>query len=720
MSALDAVLTRLDKVSRSGQGYKARCPAHRDRQPSLSITVGHDGRVLLKCHAGCTTEAIVSSLDLKMADLFRADERRNGTLDSRLARLSNGAKREGRESEQAKETPAREIGRIRYEIRDPDGTLVAVHVRVDVSDGSKNVYWEGPSREPDLGGRELETLPLYGVVRLAALPDVASVVVAEGEKATEALWRAGINAVGTVTGAMTTPGIDSLRCLERFKVALWPDNDDAGRSHMANVAEQLFELGVHPRLVTWTEAPAKGDAADVASAEEIRALVTAARPFRLDQQQPEHGSGPTSLWPSGRTVRLSEVVPRPVKWIWPGRIPRGKVTVVDGDPGLGKSTMTLDVAARLTTGSPMPDGSRSDVDGPAAVVLLSAEDGLDDTIRPRLDAAGADASLVVALVGVSDGDPENPERLPTLDDIVAIETAVRDNRAVLVIIDPLMAYMPGRADSSRDQDVRSVLARLARLAEDTDAAIVVVRHLNKSQQANALYRGGGSIGIIGAARSGLLVARDPDDETGSLRIVAMTKSNLAELAPALAYRLMQHHNGSIRVEWEGKTDHTADGLLAQPVSAEEKTATDEAVDWLRVVLTYKKQPAKEVQQAARDDGISDKCLRSARARLGVKIEREGFGEGSRSMWSLPPEPAKETGERDNQEEEPTEESSTDAQPTPYMPDLPTEANRASMDVEGNYEPRQTGVVLPFPGTTTIGAATDERTKTPDDGGWGDV
>jgi hypothetical protein len=469
------------------------------------------------------------------------------------------------------------------------------------------------------------------------------------------------------------------------------------------------------RVIEWADAPPKGDAADVpGGAEGIRALVAAARPYVLNENQKSTVGGAASgpLAPSARTVRLSDVAARPVKWLLPGRIPRGKVAVVDGDPGLGKSTLMLEIAARVTTGSPMPDGSRSDLDGPASVVLLSAEDGLDDTIRPRLDAAGADTRRVVALVGVSDGDPDRPERLPTLDDIVEIETAVRANDAALVIVDPLMAYLPGRADSSKDQDVRSVLARLARVAEDTGAAIVVVRHLNKSQQASALYRGGGSIGIIGAARSGLLVARDPDDPTGARRILAMTKSNLAAPMPALAYRLIPDENGAVRVAWEGETDHTADGLLAQPSSPEERTATDEAVEWLEAALRGGERPASDVQLEARRDGITDKCLRLARQRLGLVSRRDGFGPGSRRMWSLRSETAESPAP-------PVGRSSIDALAPPLMPDVSTRVRGASMAAEGIYGARENGVAAMHVVPSDADVATSERPDAPDDE-WGEI
>lgn len=328
-----------------------------------------------------------------------------------------------------------------------------------------------------------------------------------------------------------------------------------------------------------------------------------------------------------RIVRLSDVRPERIDWLWPARIPIGKLTILDGDPGLGKSTLSLDLAARVSCGRPMPD----EVVGrpPAGVVLLSAEDGLADTIRPRLDAAGADVSRVVALTAVyADGS----DRLPTLPaDLDRLEAAIVGHGAELVIIDVLMAYLAGEVNAHRDQDVRGALAPLAAMAEQTGAAIVVLRHLNKSTGGPAVYRGGGSIGIVGAARSALVVGRDPDDETRL--VLAVTKANLAPVPPSLAYRIVDH-DGAGAIAWEGASSLTAAQLLSVPTSSEDRSALDEAKAVLRDLLGAGAVPAKDVQRQARDAGISDATLRRAKDGLGVKsIRPDGFtGPWS---WVLP-------------------------------------------------------------------------------------
>jgi hypothetical protein len=344
------------------------------------------------------------------------------------------------------------------------------------------------------------------------------------------------------------------------------------------------------------------------------------------------GAAGTAARPIDRAAILTSldtVPPERVSWLWEGRIPLGKLTLLDGDPDLGKSTMSLDLAARVSRGQSMPDGSPGL--GPADVILLSAEDGLADTVRPRLDAAGADCTRVsVFTVAIPGGDD-----LPSIpDDLGALRQAITGRNAVLVVVDPLMAFLGGDVNSHRDQDVRRALAPLARVAEETGCAVVVLRHNSKAQQSNVLYRGGGSIGIIGAARSGLVVGQDPEDETRT--ILAVAKANLGPKLPSLAYRIVGDPNGAGRVDWLGPTAHTAKDLLREPPSQEERSQTDQACDVLRELLADGKVDAKQARRQVMDGaGVSSRTVDIAKARLGVIAEREGYGPGGRWVWRLP-------------------------------------------------------------------------------------
>ncbi len=266
-------------------------------------------------------------------------------------------------------------------------------------------------------------------------------------------------------------------------------------------------------------------------------------------------------------VRMADVEPREVRWLWRPWIPLGMLTVFDGDPGQGKSTVTLDLAARLSRGDTMPD--RSPGPPAATVVILSDEDDPACVIRPRLDAAGADVRRVLTPTIQEGQDDREVTICP--ENVVLLEGTVVQYGALLVIIDPLMAFLPSQVDSHRDQDVRRTLSMLRRLAERSGAAVVVVRHMNKTHNPNPLYRGGGSIGIIGAARAGIMLAADPDDPTGETRVLAVTKSNLAPRPPSLRLRIVAASGSEPpSVHWEGESAHTPATLLAIPADPEER------------------------------------------------------------------------------------------------------------------------------------------------------
>jgi hypothetical protein len=338
-------------------------------------------------------------------------------------------------------------------------------------------------------------------------------------------------------------------------------------------------------------------------------------------------------------IRPAHVPREQVKWLWPGRIPFAKLCVLDGDPGLGKSTIILDVAARVTTREPMPDGQR--LDRPGGVLLLSAEDGVADTIRPRLEAAGANLHLVQVLDHVTDEGGPRPVEFPA--DLDRVEWYAKGltfgeecYEPRLLVIDPLMAYLGGEVNAHRDQDVRRVLHRLKLMAENTGLALVVIRHLNKVPGANPLYRGGGSIGIIGAARAGLLVGVDPDDD--ARQVLAVSKSNLAAKPPSLAYRLVSDGRyGVAKVAWEGATEHSAADLLGAPAERP-SPKQDQAEKLLQDALAKGPRAVAWLKQHAARKRVSWDTMKRAKEALEVIAERrgeEGRRGGGSWWWRLP-------------------------------------------------------------------------------------
>lgn len=354
---------------------------------------------------------------------------------------------------------------------------------------------------------------------------------------------------------------------------------------------------------------------------------------------------------------FSQVKEEGVYWLWPGRIALGAITLLDGDPGLGKSLLTLDLAARVSTGREMPDGAPGMIlrevmpdgevelwgGGPEPVLLLSAEDDPARTILPRLVAAKAALELVELLSDVKSRNlntgrtATHPFRVP--HDIPYLEDTIEAVGASLVVIDPLMAFLEGGVNSWRDQDVRAALAPLAEVARNTWTAIVILRHLNKAAGASAIYRGGGSIGFIGAARSGLLVAKYPDDPEHE-RVLASTKSNLGPPMPSLRYRIMANPSvngvpGIPWVEWKGECELSATQLLnaAQTDRGESHPGRMQAaVEWLRATLAEGPRLGRDVEREAQAAGIAEGTLRRAREQLEITYERRGYGAAMQTWW----------------------------------------------------------------------------------------
>jgi len=339
---------------------------------------------------------------------------------------------------------------------------------------------------------------------------------------------------------------------------------------------------------------------------------------------PIHGSA---------SVCIADVQSHPVEWLWRGWIPRGKLTLLEGDPGVAKSLLTIELAARITKGLPMPDGSHCER---GSVVIVNAEDGLEDTVKPRLEVAGADIQRCHWLnFSLEDG----LQTLVIPSQMDALKKKIEESKAVLVIIDPLVAYLEKRINSWNDQDVRRAMAVLSQLAQQTGAAIVLIRHLNKKEDVkNKIYRGGGSIAFIAAVRSGLLVAADSHDS--NLRVLSTNKANLAAASTPLLFGVesVEYHGeqeGMPRIIWHGEQSQAARHSPSSNVH-ERPSPLEDAKEFLLESLEH---GAKEVTQLfgdAHNSKISLSTLRRAKTELKVKSVRNGFGDEGVWLWKLPP------------------------------------------------------------------------------------
>jgi hypothetical protein len=327
-------------------------------------------------------------------------------------------------------------------------------------------------------------------------------------------------------------------------------------------------------------------------------------------------------------VKLSTVVPKEVQYLWPPYLARGKLTLLEGDPDAGKTWITLAVAATVSRGGRFPNGYAYER-SPESVVILSVEDGIEDTIVPRLKMLDADLERITAIPGCRSysADGRTREVGISLADVQVLDEAMSKTRPSLVVIDPIQGFMPN-VDIHRANEVRPVLADLVKLAEKYGCSVLAVRHLSKAPTGRAAYRGMGSIDFTAAARSVLLAGVHP--KTGQRALVHL-KSNLAPKGASLGYKLDSQANPPF--SWTGEQSITADDLLA-PVEQGGSKLT-EAIAFLQTTLADGEHEAVLIESQAMGKGISRATLKRARSALGVMSRQHEGTQGW--FWSLPPD-----------------------------------------------------------------------------------
>lgn len=329
-------------------------------------------------------------------------------------------------------------------------------------------------------------------------------------------------------------------------------------------------------------------------------------------------------------VIMRDVEAEPLDWLWPGRLLFGKYNLIVGDGGIGKSTLTIDLAARLSRGQPLPDGTTHE---PCGTLLVMPEDGAGDTIRPRLENAGADLSRVGLIQTLTDPE-DGMEVIPTIpDDVGALENAIIALDARMMILDPLLNFMGDGVNEYRDKEVRRAMAPLIAMCEKHGVALIGLMHVTKATNGNAKHRGNAAAAFMNLSRSTLYAANDPD--IPGCFVLAQSKTNLGPLAASLRYRLQGCDNGHARVEWEGISAHTADSLNAQGGNAEERSELRDAEDFLNDALAGGPELVTTIKRLARDAGISEMTLRRAKVSRRV-VSKKARTQDGQWTWELPP------------------------------------------------------------------------------------
>jgi len=335
---------------------------------------------------------------------------------------------------------------------------------------------------------------------------------------------------------------------------------------------------------------------------------------------PKSGTRKTSL----NLISLSDVEPKSVKWLWPNVIPKGKLSLLAGHPGQGKSTLTAEIAAIVSTGRKWPvSGVHADV---GKVTILSAEDDVADTITPRVMAAGGDLDKITFLDSVVVNQKERSFDLST--DLKELEELDTD----LLIIDPFSAYLSG-IDTNNNADVRNFLKPLTRLMEQKGLTILAVSHLNKSEKIDAISRVSGSMAFVAVARAVHYLQPDPDNS--ERRLFFPQKNNLGRDGEGFAFsiepRVVAEDISTSAIVWED--DYITIPGDFGPQSPKRKSELERAMDFVKDLLTTKDRWAEEVFRLGKEYGFSEATLNRAKKELGIKPIKGGMNKGW--VWSLP-------------------------------------------------------------------------------------
>jgi RecA-family ATPase len=653
------ILSRLQNIRKNGTGYTAKCPAHKDEKNSLSLSEKSD-KIILNCFAHCTVNEICTALDIKIKDLFFESNQQNKQIGEKHTYKSNAAKK---------------IVAV-YPYTDERGELLYENVRFEPKDFRQRHYDENGKEVWSLNGARRVPYRLPELIE--AVKNGADVWLCEGEKDADNL-----RSLGLTASSFKNWKSEFNQYLKTAHVCLIQDHDKAGLKQATdalkllseNVASlkmlDLFQNELLPEkhgkdFTYWFENEKQNGLSNDEITERLCIFADNADAWQLNEQeftetiQEIESTEKLSKLSPLRTVKLSEVNAEEIIWLWKPFIAIGAFAIIEGAEGEGKTFITLAIATTTGIGKGFPMMSDEEHLEPANVVLMSAEDSLAHTIKPRLDAMNAPCESIIAI-----DEPFTLDR----NGIIRLGMVLAEFAPKLVIIDPLFSYT-GKVNLDRDNEIRSVTSELTRLAEKYECAIVGIRHIGKSKgMGDPRNAGLNGIGWRASARSVLLVGKNPENE--KQKAIVQTKNNLAPICDkAIGYQIQ---NGEFF--WTGESKLTAEKILSIARNEDERAEQNEAVAFLREALSEREREAKDVEKEADKFGITVKQLRTARSKLDVKWRREGFGKDSKVFWRLPSIDAQNTPETiiDAHEQEKGHLWLNDSDKTSSDNDLPIDA-----------------------------------------------
>ena len=552
------------------------------------------------------------------------------------------------------ETPQKAARRFSKPVLDDGFKPVALHVYTDES--GEVLYWRIRCKHPVTKEKWIRPMwlspagyklsepefpngkPLYGLHRLVSNPD-KEIWVVEGEKKADELNKLGL--ITTTSGGATSADSTDWGLLRGRTVRIWPDNDDPGKSYAKEVTDKLKgmgfivscidveKLGLGPKedCVDWLEAHPNASSAD------IEALPN------LTSQQEEDAAIQSKFKLAVQITCATDIKPKPIDWLWEGWLARGKLEVFAGMAGTGKTTIAISLAATISNGGSFPDNSRSPVGN---VLIWSGEDSPEDTLVPRLIAAGADLSKVHFIGDVKDGDVTRSFN-PAIDIVSLNHAAARIGKISMLIVDPIVNAVAG--DSHKNSEVRRALQPLVDFGEKMSCAVLGISHFSKGTGGKEpLERVTGSLAFGALARIVLATAKITEGET-SKRIFCRAKSNIGLDDGGFEYTLEQKEVegcpglSSSYVVWGEPVKGSARELLAEPEVENADGSNDHSVaSWLQNLLKDEggSLDRKDVMKAAQAMGYKERTVHRAREKIGATIQQDGFGKDKRSIWSIVP------------------------------------------------------------------------------------
>lgn len=609
-------VSRLTNAKKTGNGFTALCPAHDDQNPSLSISEGDGGKILLKCFAGCPTDAIVNASGLEMKDLFRD----NGSFTPIVRLNGNGSTGPAKAAKSAK-TP-KVIAAV-YEYTDADGEILYENVRYEPKDFRQ--------RRPDGDGGYIYNLD--GIDRVPyLLPELLDEIkngaediwFTEGEKDADNLRLLGLTATSFKNWTQTLnpyiKGVHAVLFADHDKSGKKQVNDAAGIIANASKSVKVIDLFAdeplpdkHGKDVSdWIDVRRGEGLANEDIGERLALIADGSSYWQPETKATANGEGLMIEF-------LNTVTAMEVTWLAKPLIPFGFFTLLDGIEGIGKTYAMLDVAKRLTLGHAMPFGGEKH--DPANVLFLSIEDSPEYILKPRFEKMQGDCSRLAILRGHFEFSEAG---------FTNLEQTIEDHGIKFVLIDPLFSFTVG-ANINNTSDVRPITDRLNRIAASHGIAIVGIRHINKSKGfGDARNAGAHSVAWLQGSRSGLIVGHDAEDK--SKRGIAQHKLNIAAESNTV-YGFEIDAEGIFN--WTGESDLSISAMLAHKAneSIEDRSAIADAIRFLKEQLSDGGKSKNDLDIEARGEGINSASLNRAKTRLGIKPRKAGFGGGW--IWELP-------------------------------------------------------------------------------------